>query len=142
VGMGLVGGMVWVHHPAFELDGVFVSLPFGYGCIAAFFSFTVCVPPLLYSFSSLLCLLSCLCAVVIPLFVLRCFNSSAVLFSQSCVLFAQFIAQSERDLRRFPLASTSPRYRALLLPSVSSQIAEPLHTVHTCLVSRCITCIS
>lgn len=55
------------------------------------------VSPLLSSFSSLLCLLSCIRAVVFSLSVLRVFNSNLLLFCylNSVSHYTRFIAQSE-----------------------------------------------
>jgi len=101
VGMSFVGGIVWVHRLAFELDGVFVSLPFGYGCIRCFlFLLRVCHPYSLRSLRSCVC--SPVCALSLSLYSFFSISiPSAVLFSQSCVLFAQFIAQSERGPSSF-----------------------------------------
>lgn len=88
----------------------------------AAFLFLLCVPPLLSSFSSLLCLLSCLCVVVISLFVLQCSDLILPLFCypHSVSYFAQFIAQSEWVLRPFPLTPTPspPSSPILCSPSI------------------------
>ena len=108
--------------------------------------FTLCVPPLLPSFSSLLCLLSCL----------RCrypsIRSSLFRFLRCPVLNpvfypAQFVAFNERALGHLPLTGTDSfsLFPDVVLSSYTSapfQIAELLHTVHTRLVSRCNMCIS
>ena len=105
---------------------------------------TLCVPPLLPSFSSLLCLLSCL----------RCrypsIRSSLFRFSR-CLVFS--IPRLPLSLLcsvngsfvifhlRAPIHSLSSDF-VLSYTSTPFQIAELLHTVHTCLVSRCNMCIS
>ena len=116
----------------------------------AAFLFPLCVLPLVSSFCSLLCLLSCLRAVVIPLFVFLCLDSIPPLFCflNSVSYYAQFIAQSEWVLsplfiytETFPFPPPS-RCRALLPLHPVPDRRATAYTVHTCLVSRCNVCIS
>jgi len=143
--VGSMDGMVCSPSSVFGLDGLVISLPFGCGCSRCF-SFPT-LSPLLSSFSSLPSLLSCLRAIVIPLFVLQCFGLILPLFCPLPVsYYAQFIAQSEWVLRLLPLTPIPPPPFPPCSPSTplppSSQIAELLHIVHTCLVPRCNMCIS
>ena len=114
----LVGGMVRV------------------ACFSSFWSqlwslsfFSHCVSPLLSSFSSLLCLLSRPCAVVVSLFVPHCFGSIPSLFCSFDYVFyyAQFIAQSEWVLGHFPLTPLPPSPPLPCFPS-----APPLPLVREC----------
>jgi len=73
------------------------------------------------------------------------FDSSGVLFSQSCVLLRSVYCAERVGPSPFSTYTDS----FLFLPSVlsfylssPSQIAELLHIVHTCLVPRCNMCIS
>lgn len=104
--VGSVHGMVCVHRPTLGLGGLFFFLPFDHDCGRCFSFPIIFVSPLLSSFSSLPCLLSCLRAVVIPLFVIQCFDSIIPLFCfpDPVSYYAQFIAPSEWVLR--PLALT------------------------------------
>lgn len=118
--------MVWVRRPASGSDGPFISLPFCLSLFSLWFrsllSFpTLCVPPPLSSFSSLLFLLSCLRAVVIPLFVLQSFDPPAVLFSQSCLIPLSLSSRANG------LFTTSHLHR--LLPPPSPAVFLPLYPV-------------
>ena len=116
--VGSMDGMVCSPSSIWVADELFVSLPCDYGYSRCFSFLTL--SRLLSSFSSLLCLLSCLRAIVIPLFVLLCFDPIPPLF---CSLnpvsyYAQFIAQSGWVFCLLPLIPIpSPSFlRALLLP--------------------------
>jgi len=107
--------------------------------VAAFTFYSVCVPPLL-SFSSLLCLLSCLHY--------RYPSIRSSVFRFFCPALSYHFAQFAAGPSPFSTRIDSP---SLLFPDVvlssspftPSQIdAELLHTVHTCLVPRCNICIS
>jgi len=121
--MGPVDGMVWVHRSAFELSGIFFSLPFGlWLCSLLFFLFCVCHPYSLRSLRSCVC--SPVCALSLSLYSFFSVSILPLFCFLSRVLFAQFIARSERVLGHFPLTPTSfppspCRCRALLLPSTS-----------------------
>jgi hypothetical protein len=100
-----------------------------------FFLLSLCVTPTLFVLFAPV-LLSCLRAVVFPLFVLRCFDSILSLFCslKHVSYYTQFIAQSEWS-SPFPSPTPSPlRCRALPYLSAPAQIAELLHTVQACLV--------
>lgn len=92
----LDGRSGWANRPTFGLDGLFFLL-FRF-MVAAFPFYSVCVPPLLSSFSSLLCLLSCL----------RCRYPSlrSSIFRPALSILHLIPLSLLRALRRFPLAST------------------------------------
>lgn len=99
------------------------------------FFFSHCVSPLLPSFSSLLCLLSRLCAVVISLFVpVRLFRCSVL--SITCFITLSLLRRASGSLVLFRLHRflLPLRCYAFLPPlrSPPTQIAELLHIVHTC----------
>ena len=125
------------------------SLPFDYGCGRCFLSLlsSVCATPTPFVlFASVFALLFARCRYlsVRP----SVFGSSAAHLLNPVFYSAQFTAQSGQVLRHLPLTPTpSP---TLLFPDIvlspctctSFQIAELLHTVHTCLVLGCNMCIS
>lgn len=119
-GYGPSCGFVQVYCPL-SLDLLLFFFPCDCGFDRCFLLPNFTVSPLLSSFSSLLCLLSCLCAVVFPLFVFQCFRSILSLFCSLTHVsdYTQFIARSEwplllsrlhSSLRHCALLTTSPRF--------------------------------
>ena len=113
-GCWLDGRNGWAHRPTLGLDGLFslflsvmvVAFPFYSVCVC------VCHP---YSLRSLrFCVCSPVCAVVIPLFVLQCFDFSPPL-SQFCVLFRSVYCGSFAVFQLHRLSPPPLRCRALLL---------------------------